>query len=124
LSTACTNRLQLTDPRENTRFIGYAINDRLQNSHGTRAQKDYSMKPLKAMSTACVVLFALACVVLFALLLAASIYLGARGSIKMEQPGQGARSHSDLEQDEMALAADMRKLRRSLRHGVNQFQIA
>ena len=74
------------------------------------------MKPLKAMSTACVVLFAL--------LLAASIYLGARGGIKMEQPGQGARSHSDLEQDEMALAADMRKLRRSLRHGVNQFQIA
>ena len=74
------------------------------------------MKPLKAMITACVVFFAL--------LLAASIYLRARGRIKMEQPGQGARSHSDLEQDEMALAADMRKLRRNLRRGVNQFQIA
>jgi hypothetical protein len=73
------------------------------------------MEPLKAMITACVVLFAL--------LLAACIYLGERGTIKMEQPGQGARSHSDLEQDEMALAADMRKLRKNLRRGVNPLQI-
>jgi len=74
------------------------------------------MEPLKAMITACVVLFAL--------LLAACIYLGGRRTIKMEQPGQGARSHSDLEQDEMALAADMRKLRRNLRRGVNRLGIA
>lgn len=74
------------------------------------------MKPLKATITACVVLFTP--------LFAASIYSGARGNMKMKQPGQGVRSQSDLEQDEMALAADMRKLRRNLRRGVNQFQIA
>jgi len=74
------------------------------------------MKPLKAMITAGVVLFAL--------LLAASIYSVAGASMKMEQPGQGARSHSDLEQDEMALAADMRKLRKNLRRAVNPLQIA
>jgi len=74
------------------------------------------MKPLEAMITGCVVFFAL--------LLAASIYSGARGSRKMEHPDEGLRSYSDLEQDEMALAADMRKLRRNLRRGVNRLGIA
>jgi len=74
------------------------------------------MKPLEAMITGCVVFFAL--------LLAASIYSGARRSMKIEHPGEGPRSYSDLEQDEMALAADMRKLRRNLRRGVNRLGIA
>ena len=74
------------------------------------------MKPLEAIITGCVVFFAL--------LLAASIYSGARGSRKMEHPDEGLRSYSDLEQDEMALAADMRKLRRNLRRGASQIRIA
>jgi hypothetical protein len=116
LSTACSNRLQLTDRGKTPSVIGHAINDRLQNSRGIRAHEDYSMKPLKAMTTACVVLLAL--------LLAASIYSGARGSMKMERLGQGRRSHSDLERDSLVLADDMRRLRRSLRHGVDPLQIA
>ena len=74
------------------------------------------MKPLKAMITACVVFFAL--------LLAASIYSGARGSMKMEHPGEGPRSYSNLAEDEIVLAADMRKLRRDLRRGASQIRIA
>ena len=65
------------------------------------------MKPLEAMITGCVVFFAL--------LLAASIYSGARGSMKIERPGEGPRSYSHLAQDEIMLAADMRKLHRDLR---------
>jgi hypothetical protein len=97
-------------------FIGHAINDRLQNSYGIRAQEDYLMKPLKAMITACVVFFAL--------LLAASIYSRGRGSMKMEHPGKGPRSYSNLAQDEIMLAADMRKLRRDLRRSASQIRIA
>ena len=96
--------------------IGHAINDRLQNSHGSRAQEDYLMKPLEAIITGCVVFFAL--------LLAASIYSGARGSMKMEHPGKGPRSYSNLAQDEIMLAADMRKLRRDLRRSASQIRIA
>jgi len=73
------------------------------------------MKPLEAMITGCVVFFAL--------LLAASIYSGARGSMKIEHPGKGPR-YSDLAQDEIMLAADMRKLRRDLRRSASQIRIA
>jgi hypothetical protein len=79
------------------------------------AQEDDLMKSLKAMITACVVFFAL--------LLAASIYSGTRGSMKMEQPGKGPRSYSNLALDEIMLATDMRKLRRDLRHGASQIRI-
>jgi hypothetical protein len=74
------------------------------------------MKPLKAMMTTCVVFLAL--------LLAASIYSGARGSMKMEHPGEGPHSYSALAQDEIMLAADMRKLRRDLRRGASQMTLA
>ena len=74
------------------------------------------MEPLKAMITACVVFFAL--------LLAASIYSRGRGSMKMEHPGKGPRSYSNLAQDEIMLAADMRKLRRDLRRSASQIRIA
>jgi hypothetical protein len=74
------------------------------------------MKPLEPMITGCVVFFAL--------LLAASIYSGARGSMKMEHPGEGPRSYSNLAQDEIMLAADMRKLRRDLRRGASQIRLA
>jgi hypothetical protein len=74
------------------------------------------MKPLEAMITTCVVFFAL--------LLAASIYSAAHGSMKMGQPGEGPRSYSELAQDEIMLAADMRKLRRDLRRGASQIRIA
>jgi hypothetical protein len=74
------------------------------------------MKSLKAMITTCVVFFAL--------LLTASIYSGMRGSMKMEHPGEGPRSYSALAQDEIMLAADMRKLRRDLRRGASQMRLA
>jgi hypothetical protein len=74
------------------------------------------MKPVKAMITAWVVFITL--------LLVASIYSAARGSMKMERPGKGPRSYSNLAQDEIMLAADMRKLRRDLRRGASQIRIA
>jgi hypothetical protein len=70
----------------------------------------------KAMIAACVS---------FSLLLGASIYSEARGkSMKSKQDSKVNRSHSDLEQDEIVLIADMRQLRRDLSHRVNRLQIA
>ena len=75
------------------------------------------MKALKAMITTCVVFFAL--------LLATSIFSEVHGkSMKLEHASEVHRNHSVLEQDQIVLAADMRKLRRNLRRGVNPLQIA
>jgi hypothetical protein len=70
----------------------------------------------KAMIAACVS---------FSLVLGALIYSAVRGkSIKLEHAKELRLSHSDLEQDEMTLIADMRQLRRDLRRRVNRLQIA
>jgi hypothetical protein len=69
----------------------------------------------KAMIAACVS---------FSLLLGASIYSEARRKpMKSKQDSKVNRSHSDLEQDEIVLIADMRKLRRDLRRGASQSRI-
>jgi hypothetical protein len=74
------------------------------------------MTPKKAIIAACVS---------FSLLLGASIYSEAHGkSMKLKHESKVNRSNSDLEQDEMTLIADIRRLRRNLRHGVNRLQIA
>jgi hypothetical protein len=84
------------------------------NSHGSRAQEDYLMKPLEAMVTGCVFRPT-----------ARSFYLfGSARKYENRAPGEGPRSYSNLAQDEIMLAADMRKLRRDLRRSASQIRIA
>jgi hypothetical protein len=86
------------------------------NSRGPTRSGGLLMTAHKAMITPYVLSFSL--------LRGALIYMRVHGKLKLEHARKLHRSHSDLEQDEMTLAAVMRKLRRNLRRGVNQFQIA
>jgi hypothetical protein len=64
------------------------------------------------------------CALTFCLSLAVAISSGALGeSKKSERSETFQRSHSDLEQDQRILDADMRQLRRDLRRGVGGMRI-
>jgi hypothetical protein len=107
--------MQLTDPRQNTGFIGLAPTmvykfarkpcSRGLFNEATRGD-GHGMRGIFRPT-------------------ARSFYLfGSARKYENRAPGEGPRSYSNLAQDEIMLAADMRKLRRDLRRSASQIRIA
>ena len=70
------------------------------------------------MMAACLLTF-------FCLVFAASMYFRQRaGSVELVRRTEARHSYSDLEQDQKILAADMRQLRRDLRHRAGEMIIS